>query len=88
MLTGRAVDFRVSSQATTHGENIVLRIFSTGKKGSFRSRLGWSRSAAASQEKMIARPEGIILLTGPTGSGQDDDALFGAHHINNDGLTS
>src|SRR5712672_4157589 len=70
MLTGRAVDFRVSSQATTHGENIVLRILDRQKGIVPLDGLGLDPTQLQLLKKMIARPEGIILLTGPTGSGK------------------
>ncbi|MGC2518784.1 MAG: ATPase, T2SS/T4P/T4SS family [Burkholderiales bacterium] len=85
-LTGRAVDFRVSSQATTHGENIVLRILDRQKGIVPLDGLGLGPSQLALLHKMIARPEGIILVTGPTGSGKTTTLYSVLNHINNDGL--
>ncbi len=85
-LTGRAVDFRVSSQATTHGENIVLRILDRQKGIVPLDGLGLDPSQLALLKKMIARPEGIILVTGPTGSGKTTTLYSVLNHINNDGL--
>ena len=85
-LTGRQVDFRVASQATTHGENIVLRILDRQKGIVALDGLGLEASQLALLKKMIARPEGIILVTGPTGSGKTTTLYSVLNHINNDGL--
>jgi len=86
MLTGRAVDFRVSSQATSHGENIVLRILDRQKGIVPLDSLGLEGTQLQLLKKMIARPEGIILLTGPTGSGKTTTLYSVLNHISNDGL--
>jgi type II secretory ATPase GspE/PulE/Tfp pilus assembly ATPase PilB-like protein len=86
MLTGRAVDFRVSSQATTHGENIVLRILDRQKGIVPLDGLGLEPAQLQLLKRMIARPEGIILVTGPTGSGKTTTLYSVLNHINNDGL--
>ena len=86
MLTGRPVDFRVSSQATTHGENIVLRILDRQKGIVPLDGLGLEAAQLALLKKMIARPEGIILVTGPTGSGKTTTLYSVLNHINSDGL--
>ena len=85
-LTGRPVDFRVASQATTHGENIVLRILDRQKGIVPLAGLGLEASQLALLKKMIARPEGIILVTGPTGSGKTTTLYSVLNHINTDGL--
>ncbi len=85
-LTGRAVDFRVASQATAHGENIVLRILDRQKGIVPLEGLGLEASQLDLLKKMIARPEGIILVTGPTGSGKTTTLYSVLNHINNDGL--
>ena len=85
-LTGRAVDFRVSSQATTHGENIVLRILDRQKGIVPLDGLGLEQGQLGILKKMIARPEGLILVTGPTGSGKTTTLYSVLNHINTDGL--
>jgi general secretion pathway protein E/type IV pilus assembly protein PilB len=80
------VDFRVASQATTHGENIVLRILDRQKGIVPLDGLGLDPSQLALLKKMIARPEGIILVTGPTGSGKTTTLYSVLNHINTDGL--
>lgn len=69
-IAGRPIDFRVSAQITTHGENIVLRVLDRQKGIMPIELLGFTEEARATLQLMMARPEGIILITGPTGSGK------------------
>ena len=69
-LHGRPIDFRASVQPTLHGENIVLRVLDRHKGIVPLEALGLQASQFALLKRMIARPEGLILLTGPTGSGK------------------
>ena len=85
-LTGRSVDFRVASQVVTHGENIVLRILDRQKGIVPLEGLGLQSDQLALLKKMIARPEGMILVTGPTGSGKTTTLYSILNTINNDGL--
>jgi general secretion pathway protein E/type IV pilus assembly protein PilB len=85
-LTGRQVDFRVASQITTHGENIVLRILDRQKGIVPLDQLGLQNEQLAMLKKMIQRPEGIILVTGPTGSGKTTTLYSILNHINHDGI--
>jgi type II secretory ATPase GspE/PulE/Tfp pilus assembly ATPase PilB-like protein len=68
--SGRQVDFRVSTLPTVHGENIVLRILDRQKGIVSLEELGLNDEAMEDLRLMVARPEGIILVTGPTGSGK------------------
>jgi type II secretory ATPase GspE/PulE/Tfp pilus assembly ATPase PilB-like protein len=85
-LTGRQVDFRVASQVTTHGENVVLRILDRQKGIVPLDGLGLAPDQLAMLKKMIARPEGMILVTGPTGSGKTTTLYSILNHINHDGV--
>jgi len=85
-LTGRQVDFRVSSQLTTHGENIVLRILDRQKGIVPLEALGLHEDQLMLLKRMIARPEGIILVTGPTGSGKTTTLYSILNHISHDGI--
>jgi len=67
---GHRVDFRVSAQPTTHGENIVLRVLDRAKGIVPMDDLGIHEDTLNELKMMMARPEGIILVTGPTGSGK------------------
>jgi general secretion pathway protein E/type IV pilus assembly protein PilB len=85
-MSGRVVDFRVSSLPTTHGENVVLRILDRQKGIVPLDRLGLEEGQLELLRKMIARPEGIILVTGPTGSGKTTTLYSILNHINSDGV--
>ncbi len=85
-LSGRVIDFRVSSLPTTHGENLVLRILDRQKGIVPLDKLGLEESQLELLKRMIARPEGIILVTGPTGSGKTTTLYSILNHINSDGI--
>jgi len=69
-LNGRPVDFRVSTQPTIHGENIVLRVLDREKSIIRIDRMNLAKPTLAKLNLMLARPEGILIVTGPTGSGK------------------
>ncbi len=81
-LAGRPLDFRVSSQPTTWGENIVLRILDRQKGLVPLDALGLTDDNLNLLRLMIARPEGIVLVTGPTGSGKTTTLYSILNHIN------
>jgi type II secretory ATPase GspE/PulE/Tfp pilus assembly ATPase PilB-like protein len=85
-ISGRPVDFRVSSQPTLHGENIVLRILDRARGIVALDELGLADSQLDQLKLMIARPEGIILATGPTGSGKTTTLYSVLNHINSEGV--
>lgn len=85
-LCGRLIDFRVSSQPTVHGENIVLRVLDR-QKGIVRlEELGLLDENLNTLKLMIARPEGIILITGPTGSGKTTTLYSVLNHLNHESV--
>ena len=67
---GREIDFRVNSLPATHGESIVLRILDKEKALVDLEILGLHSSDYEKFNKIIRRPNGIFLVTGPTGSGK------------------
>ncbi|MBF0340093.1 MAG: Flp pilus assembly complex ATPase component TadA [Magnetococcales bacterium] len=69
-LAGRTIDFRASTQPTIHGENIVLRILDRARRIMDLDSLGLSDHNRTCIDFMMGQPEGIILVTGPTGSGK------------------
>src|SRR6266478_3539039 len=85
-MAGRVVDFRVASLPTSHGENLVLRILDRQKGIVPLDKLGLEEQQLALLKRMIARPEGIILVTGPTGSGKTTTLYSILNHINSDGI--
>lgn len=64
------VDVRVSTLPTVHGESIVLRLLKQGREGISLESLGLRPAALAILQQEIARPNGMIITTGPTGSGK------------------
>tara|TARA_Y100001951_G_scaffold11999_1_gene7727 strand:- start:1419 stop:3128 length:1710 start_codon:yes stop_codon:yes gene_type:complete len=81
-LVGRQIDFRSASQPTTWGENFVLRILDRKKGIVEMEKLGLSDDNLSLLRLMLARPEGIILVTGPTGSGKTTTLYSILNHIN------
>ncbi len=69
-IVGRQIDFRVASQPTIHGENIVLRILDREMGVIPLENLELPDDSLRTLKIMMSRPEGIILVTGPTGSGK------------------
>jgi general secretion pathway protein E/type IV pilus assembly protein PilB len=85
-VSGRPIDFRVASQPTIHGENIVLRILDRQKGIVPLEGLGLAEEHLHQLKLMISRPEGIILVTGPTGSGKTTTLYSVLNHINSEGI--
>lgn len=83
---GHPVDFRVSAQPTIHGENIVLRILDRKRGIVPLDNLGLHEQQLDQLKLMIARPEGIILATGPTGSGKTTTLYSVLNHLNHDSI--
>lgn len=69
-LCGRPIDFRVSAHPTIHGENIVLRVLDRERSIIPLERMGLRTSTLEQLQLMMTRPEGILVVTGPTGSGK------------------
>jgi type II secretory ATPase GspE/PulE/Tfp pilus assembly ATPase PilB-like protein len=77
----RAVDFRVSTVPGPFGEDMVLRILDSGTPFLGLEKLGFEESVQAAFERLIANPEGLLLVTGPTGSGKTTTLYSAIHHI-------
>lgn len=68
--TGREVELRLSTMPTTFGEKLVLRIFDPEKLTQPFSALGFANDELEIWNDIVSQPHGIILVTGPTGSGK------------------
>lgn len=79
---GRTVDFRVSSQPTVYGENIVARILDRSRALMKIDDLGLSEPNQKLLLKLLKRPEGIVILTGPTGCGKTTTLYSILSHLN------
>ncbi len=69
-VAGKPVDVRVSTIPTGHGERVVLRLLDKQAGRLDLTRLGMDDSTLAHMDRLIQEPHGIILITGPTGSGK------------------
>jgi general secretory pathway protein E len=67
---GKEVDFRVSTLPTMHGESVVLRILDKGSAVFDFTALGFADDTLQKYLKVLERPNGVLLVTGPTGSGK------------------
>ncbi len=85
-LIGRHIDFRVSSQPTSYGENIVLRVLDKQKGIVPLEKLGLDEKSLIKLKMLMARPEGIILVTGPTGSGKTTTLYSLLNYLNNESV--
>ena len=79
---GRDVDFRVATQPTIHGENVVMRLLDKAKSLVPLEQLGFSEHNEAVLKVLLQRPEGIIIVTGPTGSGKTTTLYSVLSYIN------
>ncbi len=69
-VAGREVDVRVSVLPTAHGERVVMRLLDKSATLLALSDLGMSQSQHETMKKVIQEPHGLVLVTGPTGSGK------------------
>lgn len=72
----RRIDFRVSTFPTQYGEKVVMRILDRSKSMADLESIGFSDTDLATVKEILKRPYGIILISGPTGSGKST-TLFG-----------
>lgn len=85
-LYGHTVDFRVASQPTAHGENFVLRILDQQKSIVPITELGLNEESLRMLELMMSRPTGMLLVTGPTGSGKTTTLYSFLNHMNEEAV--
>jgi general secretion pathway protein E len=69
-LENRDVDVRASTLPTLHGESVVLRLLESGGRRTTLADLGLGEDTLAALDQFCARPHGMLLVTGPTGSGK------------------
>ena len=81
-ISGQDIDIRVSTMPAAYGESISLRLLA--KRGSFvkMADLGFNERDFAVVDKIIHRPNGIFLVTGPTGSGKSTSLYSFLHEVN------
>ena len=81
-LGGRRVDIRVSTIPTVYGESIVMRLLDRSSIFLPLEKLGFSPDTRGTFERLILRPHGMLLVTGPTGSGKTTTLYGGLDKIN------
>ena len=79
---GKQIDFRISSLPTLFGESVVMRILDSESITFDLDHLGFPKHNLQAFENLIARPHGIILVTGPTGSGKTTTLYSALNKIN------
>ncbi len=81
-IAGRAVDVRVSTIPSGHGERVVLRLLDKQAGRLDLAELGMSDADRETMDELIHRPNGILLVTGPTGSGKTTTLYAALERIN------
>ena len=83
-VSGRDIDLRVSSIPTIYGESIVMRILDRGSAFIVLDHIGFPARAREKYENLITKPYGMLLVTGPTGSGKTTTLYASLNKINSD----
>ena len=83
-IAGRAVDVRVSTMPSGHGERVVLRLLDKQAGRLDLAALGMDKNSMQTVDKLIHKPHGIVLVTGPTGSGKTTTLYAALERINDD----
>jgi Type II secretory pathway, ATPase PulE/Tfp pilus assembly pathway, ATPase PilB len=81
---GKEVDLRVSILPVVNGEKIVIRILNKSMGNIGRDKLGMSNENLEKIDRIISNPHGIVLVTGPTGSGKSTTLYTILSELNND----
>ena len=81
-IAGRDYDVRLSTIPIAHGERVVMRLLPRTQDLQSLERIGFNEQQLATMERLITRPNGIILVTGPTGSGKTTTLYAGLARIN------
>lgn len=79
---GRTVDIRVSTFPTIYGESLVLRLLDSARLPLGLGHLGFLPDTLAIYEELITKPQGVILITGPTGAGKTTTLYSALSYIN------
>ncbi|HLQ97675.1 MAG TPA: ATPase, T2SS/T4P/T4SS family [Candidatus Dormibacteraeota bacterium] len=80
----KPIDIRVSLLPSVHGEKVVMRILDLSNALDQLDKLGFTDKNISAFKEMIEQPNGIILITGPTGSGKSSTLYAGLNHLNSE----
>ncbi|MFI5370403.1 MAG: ATPase, T2SS/T4P/T4SS family [Candidatus Eisenbacteria bacterium] len=81
---GRRVDMRVSTLPTTHGEKVVIRVVGRLRGGMDLADLGFLPEDLATVRRFLSRPQGIVIVTGPIGTGKTTLLYAALRHIHHE----
>jgi general secretion pathway protein E len=84
-LGGRSIDLRISTMPSSHGERVVMRLLDKDAGKLQVDDLGMPEETSAQLDDLIRRPHGIILVTGPTGSGKTTTLYAGLQQMDRQG---
>ena len=82
-LLGRRIDLRVATAPSVHGESLVIRILDQSAQGGDFPDLGLDPGLERRLKRALAAPHGMLLVTGPTGSGKTTTLYAALRHLNN-----
>lgn len=85
-IDGREIDLRISSLPTVYGEKVVIRLLDRSNFLTSKSNLGMTEKNMELYNKIIMNPNGIILVTGPTGSGKSTTLYATLKELNKDNI--
>jgi type IV pilus assembly protein PilB len=80
-LAGRKIDFRISTLPTNHGEKVVMRLLEASAPLTAFAEMGMDEDVVAALKKVLAQPQGMLLVTGPTGSGKSTTLYASLNHL-------
>jgi len=85
-ISGRSIDLRLSIMPTIHGESVVMRILDTSQSMKSLEQLGFTETDARRFRNLISLNQGIVLVTGPTGSGKSTTLYAAINDIRKTGV--
>ena len=80
----KPIDIRISTLPSLYGEKIVMRILDLSNALDRLDKIGFTKSNAQTFKQMISKPNGIVLMTGPTGSGKSSTLYAALHQLNDE----
>ncbi|MFK5883074.1 MAG: ATPase, T2SS/T4P/T4SS family, partial [Candidatus Izemoplasma sp.] len=84
IIEGRPIDLRISTLPTVRGEKAVLRVLDLSRDSTGIDRLGFTEEEEKIFRRLISRPNGIVLVSGPTGSGKTTSLYACLDELNQD----